>query len=63
MPVVVERVVVNPGSPRSAESPGLTLTLEESEDVTLSDGPFNIADEGSLDGALELDLHLGDTTS
>ena len=47
----------------SAQSPGLTLTLEESEDVTLADGSLDVTDQGSLDGALELDLNLRDTAS
>ena len=49
--------------PSSAKSPGLTLTLEEGEDVSLPDGSLHISDQSSVDGALEVHLHLGDATS
>ena len=60
MPVQVERVVDSLS--RSAESPSLTLTLEEGKDVALPDGSLDVADQGSVDGTLELNLNLRDTT-
>ena len=60
---VVERNHSDRVPARSAESPGLTLGLEQSEDVALSDGALDVADQGSLDGALELDLNLRNTSS
>ena len=60
---VVERNHSDRVPARSAESPSLTLGLEQSEDVALSDGALDVADQGSLDGALELDLNLRNTSS
>ena len=61
--LVVERDQADCVIRRSAESSGLTLRLKESEDVALSDGALDVADQGSLDGALELDLNLRNTSS
>merc|ERR1719272_1155447 len=48
---------------QSAEASGFTLALEEGKVVALSDGSLDVSDEGSVLGANELDLDLGDTTS
>ena len=47
----------------SSESSGFTLGLEQGEDVTLSDRSLHVSHEGSVDGSLELDLNLRNTTS
>ena len=50
-------------SRRSAESSGFSLALEEGEVVALSDGSLDVSNEGSVLGANELDLDLGDTAT
>ena len=47
----------------SAESPGFTLRFEQSKDVTLPDGALHVANQGSVDLALEPDLNLRNTSS
>ena len=47
----------------SAESPSFTFRLEQGKDVTLSDGALHVANQSSVDLALEPDLHLRDTSS
>lgn len=49
--------------PRSAESSGFTLRLEQGEDVSLSDRSLHVSDQGSVHGAHELHLNLRNTTS
>lgn len=44
-------------------SPGLTLRLEESEDVVDADGALDVADDGTRGVVHELDANLGDTTT
>lgn len=46
-----------------SESAGLTLGLEEGEDVVLLDGALDVADDGSAGLVHELDAHLDDTTA
>ena len=45
------------------ESPSFALRLEQSKDVTLSDGALHVANQGSVDLALEPDLNLRNTSS
>ena len=46
-----------------AEPPGLTLGLEEGEDVVLPDGADNVADDGARLVVEELNADLGDGTT
>ena len=43
--------------------PSLTLTLQESQDVLLTDGALHITDDGSVDVVHELNTNLSDTTT
>ena len=48
----------------SSEASGLTLRLEQCQDVALTDGSFDIAHEVPLGASVqENDLNLGDTTA
>lgn len=44
-------------------SPGLTLRLEESEDVVDANGALDVADDGARSVVHELNADLGDTTT
>jgi hypothetical protein len=44
-------------------SPGLTLRLEEGEDVVNADGALDVTDDGTRGVVHELDADLGDTTT
>lgn len=44
-------------------SPGLTLRLEEGEDVVNADGALDVTDDGTRSVVHELDADLGDTTT
>ena len=43
--------------------PSLTLTLQESQDVLLTDGALHVTDDGSVDVVHELNTDLSDTTT
>lgn len=43
--------------------PSLTLTLQESQDVLLTDGALHITDDGSVGIVHELDTNLSDTST
>lgn len=45
-----------------SESSGFSFGFEKSEDVSLSDGSFDVSDDGSLGVIEELDLDLGTLT-
>jgi len=45
-----------------SESSGFSFRFEKSEDVSLSDGSFDVSDDGSLGVIEELDLDLGTLT-
>ena len=47
----------------SSETSGLTLGLEQSQDVALADGSLDIAHEVSFTGVEERDFDLGDATA
>lgn len=49
--------------PHSPEAASFSFALEESEHVTLADGSLNVADKGSVLGANELNLDLGNSSS
>ena len=48
---------------RSSESSGLSLGLEQSEDVSLSNGSLHISDKLSLGVVQEHNLNLGDSST
>lgn len=48
---------------RKVDEPGLSLRLEESKDVVLSDGSLDVSDDGSRSVVDELDSDLGDSSS
>ena len=47
----------------SSESSGFSLTLKQSEDVTLSHGSLHVSDQRSVDSADEADFNLCNTSS
>ena len=48
---------------RQGYAPSLTLTLQESQDVLLTDGALHVTDDGSVDVVHELNTDLSDTTT
>lgn len=49
--------------PRLSESSGLTLGLEQAQDVVLTDGSLDVSDDATGLVVHELDANLGDTTT
>lgn len=50
------------GRSRLAQTTGLPLRLQEGDDVVLTDGADDVADDGAL-GLQKFSTHLGDTTT